>query len=163
MWRKIHEVSLLDLERCPVWEFAYQPATDSASDDESTVYINQKRLTEWLRPLPDAVSLSYRDAIAYVVATKFTLADGTTLAGISSPADPSGLDYEQPIIITPNGIVRLWYDWVPTWKEPERSLKRLGRSCSEIFPIYVEAIVPCESGFAGSWYKRVVREIAVPK
>jgi hypothetical protein len=48
------------------------------------------------------------------------------------------------VILTPNGLVRFWYDTPPPEPEPERSCRLLGKLLHELFPARFECLVPFE-------------------
>ena len=64
------------------------------------------------------IYLQHPDREAYIARTRFVLADGSEWWGYCSPTDDSGLDYIQPVILTPGGPVRFWYEEPPP--EPEQ-------------------------------------------
>jgi hypothetical protein len=84
------------------------------------------------------------DLETYVARTRFLLADGSEWWGFCSPTDDSGLDYIQPVILTPSGPVRFWYDRPAPEPEPARTCRLLCKATDQIFPVRFECIVPFE-------------------
>ncbi len=118
------ELTREDMRLHPVWRY------DSSRGDTGAVVQPDERRR-----------LSEHETITFVVATIFRLADGAELIGLSSPSDPSGLDYLQPVMLTDAGHVRLWND------DTARTLvasacKRLGRPAASIFPVTVQPLAP---------------------
>ena len=92
--KQVYELTLADLERTPVWEFALDEEGEEGQD-EATV-----------RPFERSLPLDPGDGM-FVVRARFRLADGTPLLGYLTPpvqAD-SSLATIQPIIVTPKGQV----------------------------------------------------------
>lgn len=83
--KPLHELTLEDLARSPVWRCTGSP--DSEASVERT----------------ELSALSEASPEIFVVRTSFTLSDGSSVAGYCSPTDDSGLDYVQPVIITESG------------------------------------------------------------
>ena len=55
-------------------------------------------------------SLSQWDDEIFLGATEFELFDSGRLSGFCFPADDSGLDYLQPVIVGPSRHVSFWFD-----------------------------------------------------
>jgi hypothetical protein len=110
------------------------------------VILNGDKQQEWVRPRL-VEGLLVDDGTTYITLTEFTLADGTRHLGYCSPCDPSGLDYIQPIIVTPQGQVRFWYDWQPDFEAINRCMEFLGKTKAEIFPVEYRSLVQCDGSF----------------
>lgn len=115
-----------DLAEVPVWEY------DGASDPTAVV-----------RPA-GVERVPVFDERVFLAATDFVLADGVTVPGYCSPADPSGLDYLQPVLLLPNGPVALWSD--DTGPKPAAEVAReLGRRIEDVYPIRFRCRVEVEA------------------
>jgi hypothetical protein len=125
--KRLKELTNDDLCRCPIWRY------EGPSDDEAMVY-----------PAP---GFEQPDQVTYVARTRFVLADGSEWWGYCSPTDASGLDYLQPMILTPSGPVRFWYEKAPPEPEPEHACRLLGKTPEQVFPVRFECVVPCEGEF----------------
>ena len=122
--KALRGLTVEDLHRCPIWRY------HGKSDESATV--------------SPTAGFHRLDEKAYIASTRFVLADGSVWWGYCSPTDDSGLDYVQPVILTPAGSVRFWYDERPREAEPARALRLLGRSADEVFPVRFECEVPVE-------------------
>ena len=93
--RQIYDLTPLDLETFPVWEFNLD-RTSGNGQDELTI-----------RPCVAAVPLNPADCM-FVVRAVFTLADGSSMQGYFTPAgrEDTGIGTLQPIIVTNLGQVR---------------------------------------------------------
>jgi len=139
-WKRLSTLSNDDFRVCTVL-FEYRDV-DAASEDYDAI-LNRVKSQEWAKPFPDHGPL-VDDGTAYLIRSRFTLADGSEHYGFCSPCDDSGLDYVQPVLISARGHVRFWYDWRPQWKEPEETCRKLGKVVSEIFPARCQALVSCD-------------------
>jgi hypothetical protein len=119
--KALRELTLEDLESCPIWRYEGQ------SDD-----------TAFVSPV---AAFEQMDREAYIARTRFVLADGSEWWGYCSPTDESGLDYVQPVLLTPGGPVRFWYDEQPAELEPARACRLLRRSAGQVFPVRFECVV----------------------
>jgi len=103
----------------------------------------------YARPRPD---LDHYDSGVgtgiFLVATRFTLADGSELTGFSSPAPSNAgedfIGYAQPAITLPAAIVPLWFLFE---QEPPEDFARqyyslLQRKEADVFPLDFVATVP---------------------
>jgi len=131
----MHDLTVEDLRRNPVWEF------DGSPDNAATV----TAVTDFEEP----------DTRYYIAYTRFQLSDGSVFWGYCSPVDDSGLDYIQPVIICGNEHVALWYDEPPDDPPRERLRKVLGRELDKIFPISFE----CQVAFEGTRLAGVVTDV----
>jgi len=81
----------------------------------------------------------------YIAATEFLVASGKRYLGYCSPADPSGLDYTQPIIFTQSGPVALWSEASSVVAYSEVA-EALGLPKSEVFPLSIRCLVSTAEG-----------------
>ena len=130
-----------DLERCRIWEEV---------GAEGGAYEGR------LRPRPDLAVAGDPESEtgAFVVATDFTLADGSSLAGYCSPAPASVVDMRgwfrgigllQPAIVRERGQVPFWFRDEPDRMEILTLYDRLGRQPEHVFPIEFSARVDVPS------------------
>ena len=134
--KKVYELTLEDLERFPVWEFAIDEEGEEAQD-EATV-----------RPVEcHEVPASEEGAI---VRARFKLADGTQMQGyLTAPTQgDTSLGAVQPIIIASDGQVIFWCGVLALDAEHiSNNYKRLGKhSTTEVFPISFESDFPVKGG-----------------
>jgi hypothetical protein len=124
MWKSISKLTQVDLAETPVWELR----VDSGS--------------EFVRPTALVALNEYRDGPVYVAATRYVAASGDTYFGYCSPTDPSGLDYTQPVVLTPHGPFPLWRpdglsrEYVSTLASALSAVPR------NLFPMQIECLVP---------------------
>ncbi|MFZ1105782.1 MAG: hypothetical protein WAN86_23485 [Hyphomicrobiaceae bacterium] len=136
--RQVYDLSLADLQRFPVWEFALDEEGEEGQD-EATV-----------RPYPyQYVGVLDPSWGMFVVCASFVLADGTSMWGYLTPShDATDLGTIQPIIITPQGQVSFWCGILePTSEGISASYGRLDKtSCSQVFPLQFASEVELLSG-----------------
>jgi hypothetical protein len=137
MWKPVGKLTVADLLETPVWECRY----------ESDV--------ELVRPTGLRELHEYQDGPVHLVLTTFTLGNGQLRHGYCSPADSSGIDYTQPVIITPSGRVPLWQEAKTPGEDLEHFALWLGVDSSQMLPINVESRVPVD----GSFYRDIVHAI----
>jgi hypothetical protein len=120
-----------DLERCRIWE---EVGTEGGPYEGR------------LRPRPDlAVAADPESETGlFLVATDFTLADGSRLTGYCTPAPASvvnlrgwfrGIGLLQPAIVLDHGQVPFWFPDEPGRTEILALYDRLGRRPEQVFPI----------------------------
>ncbi|MGD1084088.1 MAG: hypothetical protein ABSA47_04955 [Verrucomicrobiota bacterium] len=129
--KQVYELTLDDLSKFPVWEFALDEEGEKGQD-EATV-----------RPCEISGPLDPCDGM-FIVCAEFTLADGSKMQGYLTPQpeDDSHLGTLQPVIITERGQVVFWYGAVaPDSTSLAQSYERLGRKASGVFPIQVTSNV----------------------
>jgi hypothetical protein len=145
-----------DFAVSPVWRYWKVPAV-SSDPPESIVVGYRVAETEWVEPSA-LTALTEDTDLVYLAATEFRLASGEVLLGYCSPQDASGLDYIQPVILTPRGPVPLWYD-IPVPPEVFASvMERLPSPSSSAFPVHYRCLVPCD----GSFLEGVVDSVWMP-
>ena len=130
-----------DLERCRIWE---------ESGTEGGPYEGR------LRPRPELTVAADPESETglFVVATDFTLADGSSLTGYCTPAPASvvgmrgwfhGIGLLQPAIVLDHGQVPFWFVDEPSRMEILTLYGRLGREPEHVFPIEFSARVDVPS------------------
>jgi hypothetical protein len=137
MWKPVGMLTVADLLETPVWEWR------SESDRELVRPTDLRELHE------------YGGGPVHIALTTFTLGNGQLRQGYCSPADSSGIDYTQPVIITPSGRVLLWQNASGSQASFERFALWLEVDTSEMLPIKVESRVSVD----GSFYRSVVHAI----
>ena len=76
--------------------------------------------------------------------TAFRLADGSELGGLCSPADSSGLDYLQPVILTATGHLPFWNEKLPGSALAALACRHLAKDSHSVFPLTFECSVPVD-------------------
>jgi hypothetical protein len=158
-WERIGELTNVLFDICPVWivESRIVPDDSEDFDDEFIDWqLNGRKIQEYVRPR-ESVGTLIDDQMVYIVKSRFILADGTEHFGFSSPCDGHGLDYSQPVLITPQGHIRFWNDNPPKAPEPEESCRKLQKDVNQIFPVHCEALLPCD----GEYLEWTIKEIYV--
>ena len=128
MWRDVTNLTGSDFLAHPVWEWRAQ----------------EER--ELVRPAKIASIPQFSGSSpVYLAATQFVTAQGSRYLGYCSPADPSGLDYTQPVILAESGPVAIW-------NEQEGCVAigairdALRANLDEIFPLQLKCLVPTACG-----------------
>lgn len=135
--KQVYELTVFDLERTPVWEFALDEEGEEGQD-EATV-----------RPYEFQVAVDPAAGM-FIVRAHLVLADGTRLKGYVTPPPPGETDLGciQPQAVVPDGQVSFWCGIM----EPEPSAlaiayARLGKtSAADVFPLMYESDVPIVGG-----------------
>jgi hypothetical protein len=125
--KPFRELTTEDFRRSPVWSYQSVRGDVDASVEED----RRSELTE-------------RDSGVFVAATTFRLANGSELAGLCSPVDPSGLDYLQPVLFAEGRQLPLWSDTRAGSPAPEAVCQELGRPISDVFPLSFMCHVPVD-------------------
>ena len=89
-------------------------------------------------------ALSQEDDEIFLAATDFELFDGSRHFGFCFPADDSGIDYLQPVIVSPSGQVSFWFDGPATPEALTRQWKLIGKVSQDIFPVAFRCLVPVD-------------------
>ena len=124
--KRLAELTVEDLAANPVWR--YEGGTGAQALVEPA-----KR---------DA--LSRMDDEIFLAATAFELFDSTPHSGFCFPADDSGIDYLQPVIVSRSRHVSFWFDTPAPPELLESLLKALGKDPGEIFPVTFRCLVPVD-------------------
>jgi len=124
--KKLRELTAEDLRESPVWRY------EGGAGDEAVVEASPRQ------------SLSREDDEIFLAATAFELADGSRHFGFCFPAEDSGLDYLQPVILTAAGPVSFWFDEPAPPEMLVDQWAALGKTPSEIFPATLRCLVPVD-------------------
>jgi hypothetical protein len=124
--KRLAELTTLDLAACPVWRY------EGGSGAEARV-----------SPVRRA-ALSQEDDEVFLAATDFELFDSTRQSGFCFPADGSGVDYLQPVIVTPSGHVAFWFEGAPSPETLAKQWRALGKEEKDIFPVSFRCLVPVD-------------------
>ena len=124
--KPLRSLTAEDLRTTPVWKSL------GGSDEEALV-----------EPTSLA-TLSEAEQETFLALTEFVLGNGQRHIGFCSPVDDSGLDYVQPVIVTRQGQVSLWFDEPPAHGVIAEQWSRLGIAEGEVFPIKYECLVPVD-------------------
>ncbi len=123
--KQVFELTVDDLRKFPVWEFALNEEGVSGQD-ELTV-----------RPYPITGALDADEGL-FVVRAEFLLADGTRMIGYVTPPGANGdesLGTIQPVILTERGQISFWFGLgIPSKKNIIDCYTRLGKYGALIFP-----------------------------
>jgi hypothetical protein len=122
----LRELTIEDLRRTPVWKSL------GGSDAEALVEPANR------------TTLSESERYTFLAVTEFVLGNGQHHLGFCSPTDDSGLDYVQPVIVTTQGQIRLWFDEPPSRAVLAEQLSRWAVPASQIFPIKYRCLVPVD-------------------
>jgi hypothetical protein len=136
--KPLRELTIEDLSATPVWR--------SLGGEDSTALVEPTGRT----------TLSQTEADTFLAATSFVLGNGERQFGFCSPVDDSGLDYLQPVIVTPHGQVRLWFDDPVQPAVLAEQWAKLGVREPQVFPVEFECLVPVD----GRTVKGTVRNVA---
>jgi hypothetical protein len=134
--KQVYELSISDLRRCPVWEFALDEEGQEGQD-EATVRPHT------IKEMLDSASGMF------VIRASFELADGTSMQGYMTPPRQGDTDLGtvQPVIVSDQGQVIFWCGAIkPTEKDIQTSYAVLGKAASKVFPVRYESDVPLIGG-----------------
>ncbi len=124
--RPLRSVTVDDLTKTPVWR--YSGSSDSTAMADPT----------------ERISLSESGQETFIALTEFFLPNGMRHTGFCSPVDDSGLDYVQPVIVTPAGHVRFCFEKPPSATELAEQWQKLGVKPEELFPVQYHCLVPVD-------------------
>jgi hypothetical protein len=124
--KRLAELTVRDLAASPVWRY------EGGSGAEALV------------SPADRHSLSQSDDEIFLAATDFVLSDSSRHLGFCFPADDSGIDYLQPVIVSGARHVSFWFEAGVSQAALARQWKALGKQASEIFPITFQCRVPVD-------------------
>jgi PilZ domain-containing protein len=122
--KRLADLTAEDLHASPVWR--YEGGTGSQA-----IVTPSKR-----------TALSQADDEIFLAATDFELFDGSRHFGFCFPADDSGIDYLQPVILVPSGQVSFWFDGPASPETLARQWKGMGKEPQNIFPVAFRCLVP---------------------
>jgi hypothetical protein len=132
--KQVTDLTLDDLRRCPVWEFAIDEEGEPGQDEET------------LRPRAELKAVDPAEGL-FVVSARFIAADGAVLLGYAIPSD-TGEEVEAATILTETGA-NVGFEYgirEPDHAALETRYTALAKRPPELFPIRVEALVPTTKG-----------------
>jgi hypothetical protein len=124
--KRLAELTIADLTTAPVWRYEGGSGADAA-------VVAERR-----------DSLSQMDNEIFLAATEFFLPDSSQHLGFCFPVDDAGIDYLQPVIVTPTAHVRFWFDEAIAPEVLSAQWNALGRREEEIFPVRFRCRVPVD-------------------
>ncbi len=124
--KRLVDLTIEDLAAHPVWRYEGGSGADASAAQT------------------DLRTLSQMDDEVFLAATEFELFDGTKHTGFCFPADGSGIDYLQPVILTPSGPVSFWFEDAPDADTLAGQWKALHKEPKNIFPIAYRCLVPVD-------------------
>ena len=137
MWKSVAHLVKADLIATPIWELRDDAGLETA------------------RPAHVDLTEASGHGPVYVAATRYTAANGSEFFGFCSPTESSGLDYTQPVVLTPNGPMPLWAAGGLSSAQISALTKALGIDASELFPIHMSCLV----SVGGIYYSDVIDAI----
>ena len=158
--KQIYDLTIGDIERFPVWEYALDEETEP-SQDEATV-----------RPVISQEVLNL-DGGSAIIKAEFILADKSRVLGfIQTPSEANfEISEVSPVLITTKGQVVFWHGVIkPNDSEIKGYYQILGKNSKEVFPLNFSAgknllPSPIEGHIPGFLYlekvegKEIVREV----
>ncbi|MEO8432363.1 MAG: PilZ domain-containing protein [Acidobacteriota bacterium] len=124
--KRLAELTVADLVASPVWR--YEGGSGASARVAAT----------------DRQTLLQADDEVFLAATDFELADASRHFGFCFPADDSGIDYLQPVIVHGARHVSFWFDGPVTLEALASQWKTLGRAPERIFPVLFRCLVPVD-------------------
>jgi len=124
--KRLADLTAADLVANPVWRY------EGGSGAEALVVPVKRK------------SLSQMDDEIFLAATEFELFDSTRHFGFCFPADDSGIDYLQPVIIRGSRHVNFWFDGPVAPQALESQWSVLGKEPKDIFPVAFRCLVPVD-------------------
>jgi PilZ domain len=103
----------------------------------------------------DRDTLSQSDDEIFLAGTEFELFDGTRHGGFCFPAESGGVDYLQPVILTPMGPVSFWFDEAPPAQALSEQWRALAKEHAAIFPIAFRCLVAVDERMVTGRIERV--------
>ena len=124
--KRLGDLTAEDLVASPVWRYEGGSGADA-------LVVPVKR-----------PSLSQSDDEIFLAATEFELFDATRHLGFCFPADDSGIDYLQPVIVSGPRQVSFWFDQPVSQETIGEQWAALGKEPADIFPISFHCLVPVD-------------------
>jgi len=126
--KRLDSLTVEDLTAAPVWRY------ETGSGAETVVVAEARD------------SLSRSDEEIFLAATEFLLPDSSRFFGFCFPADDAGLEYLQPVIVTPASHVRFWFEGAVAPEFLSSQWNALGKRDEEVFPVRLRSLVPVDGG-----------------
>jgi PilZ domain len=92
----------------------------------------------------DRKALSQMDDEIFLAATEFELFDSSRYAGYCFPADDSGIDYLQPVIVIASRHLSFWFDTPVKPETLAAQWSALDKKADAIFPVGFRCLVPVD-------------------
>jgi hypothetical protein len=124
--KRLADLTIRDLAASPVWRYEGGSGAEALASPA-------KR---------DA--LSRNDDEIFLASTEFELFDSTPHSGYCFPADGTGIDYLQPVILTPSGPVAFWFEAPPSPATLSEQWQALGKESGGVFPVTFRCLVPVD-------------------
>ncbi len=115
--KRLTDLTIEDLAKAPVWRY------EGGTGAEAIVSAAKRD------------SLSQADEDVFLAATDFFLPDSSQHLGFCFPADAAGIEYLQPVIVTPAGQVQFWFDRAVAREALAAQWDALGKRAEEVFPV----------------------------
>jgi hypothetical protein len=135
--KRLDDLNVEDLKASPVWRY------EGGSGAHATVASTKRQ------------SLSQADDEIFLAATEFELFDSSRHFGFCFPADDSGIDYLQPVILSPSCHVNFWFDGPAAPEVLSSQWKALGKEPREVFPVAYRCLVPVDGRTVNGRIERV--------
>ena len=142
--KRLSELTVEDLIGSPVWRY------EGGAGPEALIAPSTRQ------------ALSQTDDEIYLAATEFALADASRHMGFCFPADDSGVDYLQPVIVGRTRHVAFWFDGPVSAEELARQWAEFGREPRQIFPIAFRCLVPVDGRTVSGRIKSVESSESLP-
>jgi hypothetical protein len=124
--KRLAELTAEDLVASPVWRY------EGGSGADALVVPTRRK------------TLSQSDDEIFLAATAFELFDASKHSGFCFPADDSGIDYLQPVILTAGRHVSFWFDGPVAPDVLESQWRALSKTVDDIFPVEFQCLVPVD-------------------
>ena len=124
--KRLFDLTVEDLTATPVWRY-------EGGDGAGAVVAPESR-----------DSLTQADEEIYLACTEFQLADSSRYLGLCFPVDDASLEYLQPVIVTPAGHVRFWFEGAVAPEILANQWRALGKREDEIFPVSFRCLIPVD-------------------
>ena len=135
--KRLDDLTIDDLASEPVWRY------DGGSGGDAVVVAEKRD------------SLSQMDDEVFLAATEFFLPDSSPQLGFCFPVDDAGIDYLQPVVVTPAGQVRFWFDGAVAPETLASQWSALGKREDQVFPVRFRCRVPVDGHFVEGVIPRV--------
>jgi PilZ domain-containing protein len=140
--KRLFDLTVEDLSATPVWRY-------EGGNGVEAIVVPESR-----------DSLTQADDEVFLAATEFHLPDSSPWIGFCFPVDDAGMDYLQPVIVTPAGHVRFWFEGTVAPEVLASQWTALGKREDEVFPLNFRCRVPVDGRMIEGIIPRV--EISAP-